>query len=76
MRCDAFIVIDRHLNPPKLRPYVFIATQTQATQVWGNVWQEATCGRSQDDVLIAIDTETHLNPAQQANYVLIAFEIQ
>ena len=31
---------------------------------------------SQDDVLIAIDTETHLNPAQQANYVLIAFEIQ
>ena len=40
------------------------------------MWQEATCGRSQDDVLIAIDTETHLNPAQQANYVLIAFEIQ
>ena len=33
VRCDAFIVIDRHLNPPKLRPYVFIATQTQATQM-------------------------------------------
>ena len=29
VRCDAFIAIDRHLNPPKLRPYVFIATQSQ-----------------------------------------------